>query len=106
MRSVVLLFVALAVLGSAVYWRAGSNEFVNFDDEYFVVRNEQVIAGLTKDSVIWAFSPTPGLGWFPVAWLSHMADVELYGLNPRGHHLTNVCFHIAATLLLDRKSVV
>jgi len=29
-----------------------------------------------------------------------MADVEFYGTNPRGHHLTNVAIHSAASCLL------
>ncbi len=29
-----------------------------------------------------------------------MLDVELYGLNPRGHHLTNILLHATATVLL------
>ena len=38
--------------------------------------------------------------WHPLTWLSHMLDVQLYGLNPGPHHLTNLLFHIANTLLL------
>jgi tetratricopeptide (TPR) repeat protein len=48
----------------------------------------------------WAFTAVHESNWHPLTWLSHMIDVELYGLNPRGHHLTNVFFHLAATLLL------
>ena len=29
-----------------------------------------------------------------------MLDCQLYGLNPAGHHLTNLFFHIVNTLLL------
>jgi tetratricopeptide (TPR) repeat protein len=32
--------------------------------------------------------------------LSHMLDCQLYGLRPGGHHLTNLLFHIANTILL------
>ena len=38
--------------------------------------------------------------WHPVTWLSHMADVELHGVNPRGHHATSVLIHLLNTLLL------
>jgi hypothetical protein len=38
--------------------------------------------------------------WHPLTWLSHMLDMNLYGLNPGGHHLTNLFFHLANTLLL------
>ena len=29
-----------------------------------------------------------------------MLDYQFYGLNPKGHHLTNLLFHIANVLLL------
>ena len=38
--------------------------------------------------------------WHPLTWLSHMADVSLFGLNSSGHHATNLALHIANTLLL------
>jgi hypothetical protein len=33
-------------------------------------------------------------------WLSHMLDVQLYGLNAGGHHVTNVLLHIVNSILL------
>lgn len=36
----------------------------------------------------------------PVTWISHMADVSLYGLDPAGHHVTNVVLHVANVVLL------
>ena len=38
--------------------------------------------------------------WHPLTMLSHMLDCELYGMNPRGHHLTNLLFHLANVWLL------
>ena len=32
--------------------------------------------------------------------LSHMLDCQLYGLNPAGHHLTNVLLHAASAVTL------
>jgi hypothetical protein len=28
--------------------------------------------------------------WHPLTWISHMVDVSLFGLNPAGHHFSNV----------------
>ncbi|MDH4319215.1 MAG: tetratricopeptide repeat protein [Desulfobulbaceae bacterium] len=56
--------------------------------------------GLSLDSFIWAFSTLEVGNYHPLTWISHMLDVELYGLNSGHHHLTNVFFHIANTLLL------
>jgi protein O-mannosyl-transferase len=95
-----LLGIALVIITLIVYWQVGSHEFVNFDDDILITDNVHVITGINTNNIIWAFTPVQDLGWFPVSWLSHMADVELYGMNPRGHHLTNVFFHIASSLLL------
>lgn len=100
MRSVISICIALVVLTLLVYWQVGNHEFINLDDNYFIADNVHVTAGLNQHNVISAFIPVPGIGWFPITFLSHMADVQMYGLNPRGHHLTNVFFHIASTLLL------
>jgi tetratricopeptide (TPR) repeat protein len=55
---------------------------------------------MTAQNIAWAFTSIEAANWHPVTWLSHMADVEFYGLNPRGHHLTNVAIHAIAALLL------
>ncbi|HEU5396243.1 MAG TPA: hypothetical protein VFV81_03685 [Verrucomicrobiae bacterium] len=36
----------------------------------------------------------------PLVWMSHMLDFDIYGIDPLGHHLTNVGFHAANTVLL------
>ena len=76
------------------------NDFINFDDTAYVTKNENVQKGLTIDSFVWAFTTGHQANWHPLTWLSHMFDYELYGLNPAGHHLTNLLLHILSTLLL------
>ena len=44
--------------------------------------------------------PVIPANWHPLTWLSHMLDWQLFGPNAGGHHLTNLIFHIANTLLL------
>lgn len=77
-------------------------EFINFDDKLYVTENPTVLSGINKDSLIWAFTfeDKSKTYWHPLSWLSHMLDVQLYGMNPGPHHLTNVIFHILNTLLL------
>tara|TARA_Y100000588_G_scaffold180651_1_gene194428 strand:+ start:185 stop:1888 length:1704 start_codon:yes stop_codon:yes gene_type:complete len=74
--------------------------FISLDDSAYITKNSNIKAGLTGESIAWAFSTSYSSNWHPVTWLSHMLDIELYGLNPRGHHRTNILFHIANTLLL------
>ncbi len=96
----VLLCVTLAVITLAVYWQVGDHEFLNYDDNVYITENSHVANGLTGPSLIWAFTSVHASNWHPITWLSHMADVQFYGVNPRGHHLTNVVIHIISTVLL------
>jgi len=92
------MFLVLATL--TVYWQVGNYEFVNLDDDQYIVENSHVQKGLTSESVTWAFTTNHMANWHPLTWLSHMLDFQLYGLNPKGHHLANVVLHLLNTLLL------
>ena len=94
----ICLFLVLVTL--VVYLQVGSFEFVNYDTDRYVYENKYVTAGLTKKSIGWAFSTLYASNWHPVTWLSHMLDVQLFGIQPGWHHFGNVLFHIANTLLL------
>ena len=75
--------------------------FVVYDDDDYVYANPVVCAGLTADGVRWAFTSTAhAYNWHPLTWLSHMVDVELFGLDPGAHHLVNVGFHAINAVLL------
>ncbi len=100
MRSVILVGVALAVMTLSVYWQAGDHEFLNFDDNIYVTENSHVARGLTGENITWAFTSFQASNWHPITWLSHMMDVELYGMEPRGHHLTSVVLHTVSVILL------
>jgi len=91
---------ALVITILAVYMQVGNHEFLSFDDEIYVTNNPHVASGITGKNIIWAFKSVEASNWHPITWLSHMADVELYGMNPRGHHLTNVIIHTVSSLLL------
>jgi hypothetical protein len=88
----------IAVL--AIYWQVSSHDFITYDDNKYVTMNDHVRRGLTPESILWAFTDTASSNWHPLTWLSHMLDVQLYGMNPGNHHMTNVLFHMANTLLL------
>ena len=88
----VSLFLVVATL--AVYGKVSHHSYVIYDDSYYITENPRVQAGLTAEGVVWAFTSTHALNWHPMTWLSHMLDVQLYGVNPAAHHLTNLLFHI------------
>ncbi len=94
---VALLLVLLAAAAYEPVLRCG---FVEYDDTDYVTENLKIQNGLTPSSITWAFTTGHAANWHPLAWLSHMLDVQVYGLHPAGHHVTNVVFHALNTLLL------
>jgi len=92
------LFLVLSII--VVYYQVSTFDFTNYDTPKYVYNNSHVTDGLTAKGISWAFTTTYFSNWHPVTWLSHMLDVQLYGLNPGRHHLTNLLLHIANALLL------
>jgi Flp pilus assembly protein TadD len=90
----------LAAVTLAVYLPVLGNGFVDLDDHAYIDANPQLRIGLTRSSVAWAFTTRHMGNWHPITWLSHLVDVELFGLDPRGHHLTGAAIHAASTALL------
>jgi tetratricopeptide (TPR) repeat protein len=74
--------------------------FINYDDPAYVTRNAHVLRGLSWSNTVWSFSSTVEANWHPVTWLSHMADVQLFALNPAGHHFSNLLLHLCNALLV------
>jgi protein O-mannosyl-transferase len=92
-----------ALLAAALVWAFGrvhDYAFINFDDANYVYENPHVTQGLTLAGASWAVRSTDAQNWHPLTWLSHMADVELFGLDAGWHHVVNVAFHGANALLL------
>jgi len=97
-----LLLICLGLVTAiiAVYGQTGNFEFTTYDDNVYVTENLAVQQGLTFAGVHWAFTTLQGGGWMPVNWLTHLLDCQLFGLWAGGHHLVNVGYHLANTLLL------
>ena len=93
----IFLLITVLVL---VYAPVKDYPFINYDDNLYVTEAPQVQQGLGWDSVVWSMTAMEAANWHPLTWLSHMLDVQLFGLNPAGHHLTNLLLHMANMLLL------
>lgn len=97
-----LLLVILCLITGivVVYIKVQNFDFVGYDDKLYVTQNQYVQKGISTEGIKWAFTTFHAANWHPLTWLSHMLDCEVYGLNPAGHHWTNVLFHISNTILL------
>jgi hypothetical protein len=69
------------------------NDFVYLDDNLYVLDNRVVRAGLTAKGAWLALTRSYAGNWHPLAWFSHMLDVEFFGLAPAGHHAVSVAVH-------------
>jgi len=94
------IYIALALATAAIYCRICSYDFVIYDDPDYAYENPNIQAGITIHSIEWAFTAGHSANWHPLTWLSHMLDWQLFGNNAGGHHIVNLVFHIANTLLL------
>ena len=85
---------------SILYGRAARFDFINFDDGDYVIENPHVLAGLSFQSIGWAFTTGYASNWHPLTWLSLMGDVQLFGPHPGPIHAENVLLHAANAALL------
>ncbi len=95
-----LLLPLLALLPLATLGPHLGKEFILYDDDIYLTHNDTVRHGLTWAGVRWAFTTGRAANWHPFTWLSHMADVSVFGMNPVAHHAVNLLWHILNTVLL------
>jgi tetratricopeptide (TPR) repeat protein len=100
MRRAALGCLALVALIALTWAPALDNGFVAWDDDRYVTANPLVLGGLTLDGVRAAFSSFHDANWVPLTLVSHMLDVTLFGLDPRGHHAVNLLLHALAAVVL------
>jgi hypothetical protein len=92
----------LILLAAVVYWNTIPNDFVA-GDRQFILRNEHigdfstVLHSFTSD--YWGKLGGESFIYYrPLVILTHFIDFQLFGLNPAGHHLSNILFHCMVTL--------
>ncbi len=91
--------VAIALLSFAVYLPALQNDFLNWDDNVYIVENS-FIRSFNATLFKGAFLQFTASNWHPLTWISHALDYAVWGLNPLGHHLTNIVLHGMNTFLV------
>lgn len=96
----VWIHLALLLITLAIYSQVRDFGFINYDDPEYIGNNAHVRDGLTSGGLVWALTSGYASNWFPLTWLSHMLDCQLFGLQSGPHHLTNVALHATSTLLL------
>lgn len=100
-KKIALLGALLVFVTLLLYVPVVHHDFISgWDDDAYVTGNVHVRSGLKPANVAWAFTSLEQSNWHPFAWLSHMLDCQLFGLNSAAHHGVNVVLHAANALLL------
>ncbi len=98
--STALAGLLLAGLTGAIYAQVADFGFVAFDDDRCITANPVVSRGLSWEGAARVFTGSVCETYAPLTWLSHMLDIQLYGLDATGPHVTNAVLHVLNTLLL------
>ncbi|MGA6985001.1 MAG: tetratricopeptide repeat protein [Terriglobales bacterium] len=97
----VVIYALLLVAATLVFYNpVVRNQFVDFDDLSYIVKNNHVLSGVTWTTVKWSFSTFRDGNWHPLTWLSHALDCQIFHLNPLGHHYTSLLLHTTSAVLL------
>jgi Tfp pilus assembly protein PilF len=92
-----LLLFGLTVL---TFFPSLKTDFQFNDENAELLNNTHVNSGLGWQNLRWALFSLEYANWYPLTWISHMLDFQVFGNHPWGHHLTNVLLHAANGVLL------
>ena len=106
LSSNLLIGLFLILITIVAFWQVKNHNFINFDDHLYISENPYVTQGLTWKSIKWALTAdllTDSVHadfWIPITYLSHIVTAQVFGMDPSGHHLVNLGFHLLNVLLL------
>jgi hypothetical protein len=89
----------IAVLTFITFLPSLQNNFIAWDDNAYVYDNPY-IRSTNMAFFRWAFLNFYSSNWHPLTWISHAVDYAVWGLNPMGHHLTNIILHSLNTFIV------
>jgi len=83
-----------------IYAQTASHDFIKLDDTMYLHENPNVRTGLSLDNIRWALTTAGYYYWQPLTWITHMIDVQLFGLRAGPHHIINLIWHCLNSVLL------
>lgn len=94
-----LAAIAIALVTLVLYLPAINGDFLNWDDDLYVLNNPNM-SGLSLEFVKYAFTSAVNSNYHPITMLSYAMDHTIWGMSSRGFHLTNVLLHALNTALV------
>ncbi len=98
-RRLLIAAAVTAVVVFVVYLPCLDAEFVDWDDDKNFLENPDY-RGLAPKNLLWMLTTTHMGPYQPLSWLTLGVDYVLWGLEPRGYHLTNNLLHAAGAGVL------
>jgi protein O-mannosyl-transferase len=80
------------VVTALAFWPVVTFSFVNWDDDKLLLANP-FFRGLAWQNLRWMLTSFRTGPYQPLSWLSYALDFTLWGMDPRGYHLTNLILH-------------
>lgn len=102
-RAAWLMALGLAAVTLGVFGQTFLNghDYILFDDHLYVTENPAVLSGINAKSLRWVVTAVVAANWHPLTMLTHMLDIEMFGVEGVwGHHLVNVLWHTINVVLL------
>ena len=88
-----------AFMAFVVFMPALDGEFVRWDDFSNLSAN-QSFRGLGPEQLRWMWTTFHMGHYIPLSWMTLGADYLVWGMDPRGYHLTNLVLHSVNAVLL------
>lgn len=87
----------IVVATMIAFWPVLSNGFVNWGDEADLLNNPHY-RGFAPANIVWMFTTIQTGHYQPLSWLTFAFDHLIWGMDPRGYHLTSLLLHIACAI--------
>jgi protein O-mannosyl-transferase len=97
----IIALLGLLALGTLIlYSPVHTHDFINYDDNDYILDNPHVTSGLSWETVRWSLTTNVQANWHPLTWLSHALDCQWFGLDAGAHHVVSLLIHVLNVLLL------
>ena len=68
-KQIFFVYIVLAAITLAVYWQVNQFDFVNIDDDIYVIENSFIKSKINMDGFLWSLTTRYGDLWNPLVWL-------------------------------------
>ena len=91
-RVLIYSLLVVSVISLWVFRPVLANGFVNWDDQIYLAELARM-GKFSWSSLRWMWTSLQPFYLQPIAWMTHLADYQIWGMNAVGHHATNWLLH-------------